>query len=45
MMKTKGSQLFGQPASSDTGWKDGLVSRCFRFHCRVIVSKSKANSK
>ena len=26
----QGSQLFGQPASSDTGWKDGLVSRCFR---------------
>ena len=32
MIKTKGSQLFGQPASSDTGWKDGLISRCFRFH-------------
>ena len=31
IMKTKGSQLFGQPASSDTGWKDGLISRCFRF--------------
>ena len=25
----EGRQLFGQPESSDTGWKDGLVSRCF----------------
>ena len=26
----EGRQLFGQPESSDTGWKDGLVSRCFQ---------------
>ena len=37
MMKTKGRQLFGQPASSDTGWKDGLISRCFRFHFSIQV--------
>ena len=23
-------QLFGHPASSDTGWRDGLVSRTFK---------------
>ena len=42
-METKGSQLFGQPASSDTGWKDGLISRCFRFHFFIQVFANTLN--